>query len=177
MGKQREYQWLGGGQLIVPETDASTTTAEVIQLIPAQPTSEVVGGRTQFLIEAIYLNFSIRRETITELDALGFLVYQGALAEGGSTPAQALDALSTLDRSYSNKAIMMQCPLPVPKIALSGDLLSATTDAEIKVMHHEYQAKRKHDRSAQVLCMTVNSDVSSVCSVFVQWRVLVSWGR
>ncbi len=177
MGNKREYQWLGGGQIVVPETDASTTTAEVVQLIPPQPTSEVVGGRTQFLIEAIYINFSIRRELITELDALGFLVYQGSLAEGGSTPTQALDALSTLDRSYSNKAIMMQCPLPVPGIALSGDLLSATTDAAVLIVHQEYQAKRKHDRSAQVLCMTINSDVSSVVSVFAQWRVLVSWGR
>ncbi len=174
---KRQYSWVGGGQNIEPETDASTSVSEVIQLIPAQQAAAVVGRDTSCLIEAIYLNFSIHRLLITELDALGFLVYQESVGEGANTPAQPLDALSTTDRLYANKRIMMMAPLPVPRIALSGDLLSGTVTEEVLTSHHEYQAMRKHNQASQLLCMTVNSDVSVVCSVFCQWRVLLSWGR
>ncbi len=174
---KRIYSWLGGAQNIEPETDAGTITSEVIQLIPPQPTAEEVGGRTDMLIEAIYLHFSIHRLLITEVDALAFLVYQSSIAEGGNNPSQALDALTLIDRDMANKKIMMHAPLPVPRIALSSDLLSGTVTEEVLVEHHEYQAMRKHDRASQVLCLTVNSDVSIVLSVFCQWRTLVSWGR
>ncbi len=72
---------------------------------------------------------------------------------------------------------MMMAPLPVPRTVLSGDLLSAIVDQEVKVVHHEYQAMRKHDRANQILALAVNSDVSVVLNVFCQWRVLVSWGK
>ncbi len=176
MGK-RQYSWIGGAQNIEPETDAGTTTSEVIQLIPAQQVATIVGNRTEMLIEAIYLHFSIHRLLITEVDALAFLVYQSPMAEGGNVPVQALDALSLVDRDAASKKIMMHAPLPVPRIALSGDLLSGTVTEEVLVEHHEYQAMRKHDCASQVLCLTVNSDVSVVLNVFCQWRVLVSWGR
>ncbi len=174
---KRNYNWIGGAQNIEPETDAGTTTTEVIQLIPPQQTSTIVGARTDLLIEAIYLHFSVHRLLITEVDAMAFLVYQSPIAEGGNVPAQALDALTLVDRDMANKKIMMHAPLPVPRIALSGDLLSGTVTEEVLVAHHEYQAMRKHDRASQVLCLTVNSDVSVVLNVFCQWRVLVSWGR
>ena len=72
---KRNYSWIGGAQNIEPETDASTSTTEVIQLIPPQQVATVVGARTEMLIEAIYLHFSIHRLLITEVDALAFLVY------------------------------------------------------------------------------------------------------
>ena len=85
--------------------------------------------------------------------------------------------MSLVDRDAASKKIMMHAPLPVPRIALSGDLLSGTVTEEILTEHHEYQAMRKHDRVSQVLGMTVNCDVDVVVNVFCQWRVLVSWGR
>ncbi len=176
MGKRR-YQWVGGGQNIEPEPDASTSVGEVIRVIPATTTSEAAGENTQMVIEAIYMHFSIHRLLITELDALGFMVWTANVAEAGNDPSQALDALSTVDRAYANKNILMMAPLPVPRIALSSDLLSGTVTEEVLVSSHEYQASRKFDRSNQVLAMTVNSDVSVVVSVFCQWRVLVSYGN
>ncbi len=173
--KEKEYQWFGGGQNIEPKTDASTTIAEVIQLIPVVPTTEVVGGRTRFLIEAMYLHFSIHRLLISEIDALGFLVWQSQVTELSTTPTQTLNALSLDDRFYSNKRIMMMAPLPVPPLLASGDLATAIPDERVLVAHHDYQAMRKHDRSNQVLAMIVNCDVSVATSVFCQWRVLVSW--
>jgi len=174
---KRIYSWVGGGQNIEPETDAGTTVSEVIQLLPPQQTSVEVGNRTKCLIEAIYLHFSIHRLLITEVDALGFMVYQSAVSESSNNPVQALDALSLQDRAYGNKRIMMMAPLPVPRITLSGDLVSVTVNEEVKVSSHEYQAMRKHDRASEVLCLTVNCDVSVVLSVFCQWRVLLSWGK
>ncbi len=175
MASKKTYSWLGGGQTIDPQTDASTSTADVIQLIPAQPVAAVTNERTRFLIEAIYLNFSVQRILTTTFDALGFLVYQIPPIEDSANPSLALDAISTSDRLYSRKNIMMMAPLPVPPILGTSDLLAFSTSDEILVSHHEYQANRKHDTAFQILAMTINSDVSVVTRVFAQWRVLVSW--
>ncbi len=175
MAKDKQYMWLGGGEIRVPETDVSTSVGEVIQMIPPQPVAEVVGARTKFLIEAIYLHFSVRRILTTTFDALGFVVYQSPITEGTNNPAQPLDALSTTDRLYSNKRIMMMAPLAVPPILGTSDLLAFSVNDEIVTEHHEYQAMRKHDRASEVLCLNLNTDVSNVVSVFCQWRVLTSW--
>lgn len=175
MPKGGTVTWVGGGQIRLAETDVSTATSDVLQLIPPQPTTEIVGLPQRSVIDAIYLHFSIRRELITQVDALGFMVYQQPVAEGSAQPAQALDALSTTDRLYANKAILMMAPLPVPPILASSDLVTAIVNEEVLTSHHEFAAMRKHDRSSQVLCMTVNCDVSDVVSCFCQWRVLLRY--
>ncbi len=172
--RKKEYQWLGGGENIEAQTGASTSVADVIQLIPGHALADDAGVRTNFLIEAIYLHFHVHRLLITELDALGFLVYQGNMSDSGNNPVQALDALSLEDRLYSRKQLMMMGPLAVPAIIFDG-VSAFTTQEQVLVSSHEYQASRKHDRSQQVLCLTVNADVSVVVNVFCQWRVLVSW--
>ncbi len=176
MGK-RKYQWVGGGQNIEPETDASTVPTELISLVPALPTTISAGQDTNCLVEAIYMHFSIHRLLITEVDALGFLVWVANRKENSDEAVQALDALSLADISYANKNIMMMAPLPVPRIALSSDLLSGTVTEEVLVSSHEYQATRKLERSTEMVVMAVNCDVSVVLSVFCQWRVLLSYGR
>ncbi len=175
MGKQKEYSWVGGAKLYQPQTDASTGVADVIELVPAQLTTEAAGRRTRCTIEAIYLHFSIRRILTTTFDALGFMVWQAQVAETGNTPAQAIDSLSLTSRVYANKSIMMMAPLPVPPLLGTSDLLAFVVNDQIITDHHEYQANRKHDQANQVLAMTLNSDVSVVVSVFSQWRVLLSW--
>ncbi len=175
MGKKHRTSWLGGSLLMNPETDAGTTTAEVAQLIPPQQAAEVVGDRTSFVIEAIYMHFSIRRVSLAQPDALGFMVYQSMVSEAGNLPVLALDALSTTPREYSRKNIMMMAPLPVPPLLGAGDLLSFQTDDRIITEHHEFQAMRKHDTASQVLCMTINSDISLVVRIFAQWRILIGW--
>ncbi len=175
MGDKKTYMWMGGGQVIEPQTDASTSSADIIQMIPATPLTALAGARTKFLIEAIYLNFSIHRLLSTTFDALGFLVYQIPPQEDNNNPALVLDALSTEDRLYARKNIMMMAPLPVPPILGTSDLLAFTPNDAILVDHHEYQANRKHDTTSQILCLAVNSDVSVVTRVFCQWRILTSW--
>ncbi len=177
---KRQYEWIGGAKLLTPETDAGTTISEVEQLIPPRPQADVAGNRDRFLIEAIYLHFSIRRAGTNALsapDALGFLVWQESVQEGQNLPIQSLDALSLGSRLYSNKRIMMMAPLPVPPLLGSSDLLTFIASDEVKTSHHEYQATRKHDRGSQVLCLNVNCDISLVFRVFAQWRVLVSYGQ
>ncbi len=177
MSKKRIYNWIGGGQNIEPETDASTSVTEVIQLVPALPAADAQGQNTQALVEAIYLHFSVHRIFTDEIDAAGFVVWMANLQEGASAlPVQSLDALSTQDRAYGNKAIMMMAPLPVPPVLGSSDLLSVATNEQVLVASHEYQARRKYDRMGQVLSMSVNCDVSVALSVFCQWRVLLSYG-
>lgn len=175
MSSKKQSKWFGGSKLVVPQTDASTALADIVELIPAQLLSEQQGRQTKCTIEAIYLHFSVRRLLTTTFDALGFLVWQGQVAETGNTPIQALDALSLAPRLYANKAIMMMAPLPVPPLLGTSDLLAFTVNDGILTDHHEYQASRNHDQANQVLSMTINSDVSAVTSVFAQWRVLTYW--
>ncbi len=172
--KNKDYQWFGGGQLVVAETRASTSVADVVQLIPGVPIADDAGTRNKFLIEAIYMHFHVHRILITELDAVGFLVYQSNMSDSGNNPLAALDALSLEDRLYGRKQLMMMGPLAVPLVIENGAAAFTTNDA-VLVSSHEYQASRKHDRSQEVLCLTVNADVSLVVRVFCQWRVLVSW--
>ncbi len=175
MSKKKKTMWVGGGQLVLPEPDVTTLVNEVVEMVPAVLVADPVGVPTAFTIEAIYLHFSTRRVGIAETQALGFLVWVGNIQEQGESPVQALDALSVTARAYSNKNIMMMAPLEVPPIALSGDLLTATSDLRIQVAHHEYQASRKFDRSNQVLCMTINSETALVVETFAQWRVLLEY--
>ncbi len=173
--QKRKTMWVGGGKLYTVQGDASTAVGDVFELIPSIEVGVAPGQLSSYTVEAIYLHFSIRRLLITELQALGFLVWMGAAAEGGNSPVQALDALSTTVRSYSNKQIMMMAPLPVPPLLAAGDLATAIPNDLVLVAHHEYQASRKFDRSSQVLSMTINSDVDNVVSVFAQWRVLLEY--
>ncbi len=175
MAKKRSGEWLGGAKLITPAPDVSTTTAEIIALIEPIGVGDSVGVRTRFNIEAIYAHFSIRRLGIAEVEAMGFMVYQIQPSEASSLPLAALDALSTTARAYSNKAIMMMAPLPIPPFLASSDLATAIPSDEVMVVHHEFQANRKHDRANQVLCMAVNAETDLEVSVFVQWRIWVTY--
>ncbi len=172
---KRKTSWVGGAQLVIPETDAGTTPSEVVQLIPPQLSTESVGDRTKFVVEAIYLHFSIRRILNSNPDACGFLVWQAAVNESNEFPAQSLDALSLQRRAYANKNIMMMAPLPIPPLLGASDLASFTTNDAVLVAHHEFQASRKHDTASQVLAMNVNCDISLVLRVFCQWRILLAW--
>ncbi len=174
---RKQVEWVGGGVIKEPETDASTAIGEIIQMIPAKPVADPSGTRDIFVIDAIYLHFSIHRILTTTFDALGFMVWQEPVQEGSNNPIQSLDALSTTARLYSNKRIMMMAPLPVPPLLGTSDLLAFTVNDEIKTASFEFQASRKHDRSNTVLCLGLNSDVSLVTRVFCQWRVLASYGR
>ncbi len=176
MGKRRKTVWVGGGQLITPEPDVSTATGEIIELIPAVTAAAPVGEDTACTVEAIYLHFSVRRNTIAETQALGFLVWVANVTEAAEVPVQALDALSVTSRAYGNKNILMMAPLPVPPILASSDLATAIQSEEVMVAHHEFQASRKLDRSNNVLAMSVNVETLSV-SVFCQWRILLDYGR
>lgn len=174
MGKRRT-QWIGGGQNIEPETDASTIPAELIQLLPPLQTATIAGLPSKVVVEAIYLNFSVHRLLTAEVDALGFLVWVANRQENSNLPVQALDALSLIDTSYANPHIMMMAPLPVPPVTHSSDLGAVAADLRVDVAHHEFQANRGVDRAQEMVVMSVNCDVSVVLSVFCQWRMLLAY--
>ncbi len=145
-------------------------------MAPAIKLADIVQQRTSCLIEAIYVHFSTTRILISSLSMVGMIVWVANVSEGSNNPSQTLDALSIDPRAYSNKNILIMEPVPVPPILASGDLLSATTNEEIRTSKYTYQASRKLDRAQQILCMQVNADVDSVVSCFIQYRVLLSYG-
>ncbi len=173
---RRKYQWVGHGNVIVPKTDASTPTSELLELVPAVLRTSAAGPRTDCLIEAIYVHVHTHRLLTTTLDACGIIVWTAVVSEGADAPAQSLNAIPTDARAYGNKNILIMAPVPVPPLLGSSDLLSVTPDDQVMVSSYEYQASRKLDRQNQVLALTINSDVSSVLRCFVQVRVLLSWG-
>ncbi len=174
---KKNYTWVGGAQIIEPETDAGTTPSELLVLVPPIQTTEIVGGPQSCLIEAIYLNFSVRRILISTIDALTYLVYVGDLADNSNLVSTALNSQSLNDRLYSRKDLMMMGPLPVPPLLGASDLLTFVVNDEVVTHHAEYQASRKLNRASQSVVMAVNCDVSIATRVFCQWRVLLSYGK
>ncbi len=173
---KRSYQWVGGGEIMTPKTDVSSAVGEIFQLAPAISRTVPEVGRTDCLIEAIYIHVSTHRLLTVSLDALGLIVWVSNVSEASNNPVQTLDALATDARAYSNKNILIMEPLVVPPILASGDLLSVTTDDRILTHKATFQATRKLDRAQNVLCLQLNSDVSDVVRCFVQARVLLSYG-
>ncbi len=174
--RKRRYNWVGKGQLMVPVTDASTSVGNVMEIVPAILRTSALGADTQCLVEALYIHVSTRRTGVTTFDAAGLIVWTANVVEGGDSPAQTLDAISTDDRAYANKNIMVLAPIDVPPILGASDLATFIQNDEIRTTRFEYQAKRKLDRSNQVLSFVINTDVSSVISCFVQVRCLLSYG-
>ncbi len=173
---KRSYQWVGGGQIVTPKTDASSAVGDVMQLAPAISRTVAEVGRTDCLIQAIYIHVSSHRLLTTSFDALGLVVWVANVSEGSANPVQTLDALSTDVRAYSNKNILILEPLEVPPVLASSDLMTVTTDDRILTHKATFQASRKLDRAQQVLSLQLNTDVSDVMRCFVQARVLLSYG-
>ncbi len=98
------------------------------------------------------------------------------MGEGQDSPVQSLNAIPTDDRAYGNKNILVMGQIDVPPVLAASDLLSFDTSEELRTTKFEYQASRKLDRSNQVLCLVINSDVSDVLRCFVQVRALLSYG-
>ncbi len=174
---KRSYQWVGGGEILTPKTDASSAVGDIFQIAPAASRTVAEIGRTDCLIEAIYVHVSTHRLLTTSFDALGLIVWVANVSEGSANPVQTLDALATDVRAYGNKNILIMEPLEVPPVLASSDLLSVTTDD--RILHHKatFQATRKLDRAQQVLSLQLNSDVSDVVRCFVQVRALLSYGN
>ncbi len=173
---KRSYQWVGLGQIIVPKTDASSTVGAVMQLAPAISRTVPEVGRTDCLIQAMYIHVSSHRILTTSFDAMGLVVWVANVSEASQNSAQSLDALSLDSRAYSNKNILVLEPMAVPPVLASGDLATVTTDDRVLTHKATFQASRKLDRAQQVLCLQINTDVSDVMRCFVQARVLLSYG-
>ncbi len=175
MSRKRNLQWVGGGVIREAETDASTSTAEVIQLVPPIQVATKDGGPSNALIKAVYLHFSSKRILLSSLDAFGFIMWIAIRQENANLPVQSLDAIPANNTPYANKAIMLMAPLQVPPLLAAGDLLSFQTNDQLITEHHTFESNRKLDRQSQILCLNLNSDISVVMRTFVQWRVLLEY--
>ncbi len=173
---KRSYQWVGDGVIINAVPDVSTSVGGIMQILPALTSSSSPEGRTQVLLEALYVRISTHRVGIDAVAAAGVVVWVANVSEGSNNPVQSLDSLSTQSRAYSNKNILILEPFAVPPILAASDLLTAIPSEETMVSDHRYSASRKIDRSTQVLSLQVNADVSSQIQCFVQVRALLSYG-
>ncbi len=173
---KRSYQWIGDGLVFNLVPDVSTSVGGIMQILPSLTSSSAPEGRTQVLLEALYVRISTHRVGINAVDAAGVVVWVANVSEGSNNPVQSLDALSVQSRSYSNKNILILEPFAVPPILAASDLLSAIPSEEVMVSEHRYSASRKIDRATQVLALQLNADVSSEVRSFVQVRALLSYG-
>lgn len=158
---KRSYQWVGDGLIINPVPDVSVSVGGIMQILLALTSSSNPEGRTQVLLEALYVYISTHRVGIDAVAACGVVVWVANVSEGSNNPVQSLDALGTQSRAYSNKNILIMEPIAVPPILGAGDLLTAIPSEATFTSKHTFQASRKIDRSNQVLSLMVNADVSS----------------
>lgn len=173
---KRSYQWVGDGVIITPVPDVSVSVGGIMQILPALTSSSNLEGRTQVLLEALYVRISTHRVGIDVVDACGVVVWVANVSEGSNNPVQSLDAFSTQSRSYSNKNILILESIAVSPILGAGDLLTAIPSEATLVSDHRYKATRKIDRATQVLFLMVNADVADQVRCFVQVRALLSYG-
>ncbi len=173
---KRSYQWVGDGLIINAVPDVSVSVGNIMQILSALTSSSNPEGRTQVLLEALYVHISTHRGGIDAVAALGVVAWVANVSEGSNNPVQSLDAIGVQSRAYSNKNILIMEPIAVPPVLASSDLLLAIASEATLVSKHTFQASRKIDRSNQVLSLMVNCDVSTQVQCFVQVRALLSYG-
>ena len=169
---KKSFKWCGTGQTRSPETAVSTTAAEVLILCPVVS----IAAYNDVVVERSIINFSIRRELTSDVLALAALLSVQPIVQGGILPVQVLDALSTDDADYGAKNILHWESLPIPALLEAFDG-GGKISGEVKHIQWDVPVKRRLNRERELLTLNINSDVSSVLNIFMQSRVLLSYGR
>ena len=170
---KRSYKWCGDAQLRMPESFANTSKGDIIVLCPTVG----VNDYSDVVLERTIINFSIHREANAQLDGFSGIVAVQPIDQTNVTlPTQALDALSTTAAEYSVKNVLRWQALPVPAVVLEADN-TAVPSSENIVVEWDIPVKRRLDRVRELLTLSMNTDVDNILQVFVQWRVLLSYGR
>ena len=169
---KRSYKWCGDGRIVDPEAFVNTTKAEVPVLCPNVGPNDY----SDVVLERTIINFSIRRELTGQVDAFAaILAVQPVDQNDTSRPTQVLDTLSTIASEYSAKNILRWAALPVPANGHDGTIDRVT--GEIITVLWDVPVKRRLDRTRDILTLSMNIDLDLAVSVFVQSRVLLSYGK
>ena len=169
---KKAYKWCGTGQTRTVETAVSTSTAEVLILCPVVS----IAAYNDVVVERTILNFAIRRELTSDVLALAAMVCVQPIVTGGILPVQVLDALSTDDADYGAKNILHWESLPIPALLEAFDG-GGKISGEVAHVQWDIPVKRRLNRERELLTLNINSDVTAVIKVFMQSRVLLSYGR
>jgi len=167
---KKVLKWCGDSvlQTIVAGADVPT----VIQLCP----TVAVDAASDVVLETCHIHLHIRRLLASGVTGFGFVVWSGKVLVGTSTPAQALDPLSLDALDWADSDIMLCGGLPVPPVLSKGNDGTNVISAELVPVHLEVKAKRRFSRVNHAIFLAISADISSVLSVFVQHRTLLSYG-
>jgi len=168
-GSGKKYKWCGGAIVRTVESFPNTAQNEIIVLC------DTVGddSYSDCVIERSIIMFHIHRALNTTLDGFaGVLAIQKNDQSIPAEPVQVLDALSLIPAEYSNRDILHWAPLPVPPTMSTGTTLNRETVPVV----WDIKMRRKLHRSNEMLTLSMNTDITAVIRVFVQHRVLLSYG-
>lgn len=170
MGNKRTGQWIGDNNLQTVLSHASGSVADIISLLP---TNSIVEAAANVVFERCIIDFWTRRLLVTQPEALGFMVWDGDVLSGTTTPVEALDPLSGSTFSWAHKAIMQKGGLPVPPVFFNG--VSNAVGGELLHSQVDINVKRKLSRRNQQINLVVRCDLSSVMRVFTTWRTYYTY--
>ncbi len=160
-------RWVGDTSTVTVVAGADVGT--IIQLVPTIA-ENVADAQQDMVLEVSHIHLSIRRLLITNVDALGFVVWMGKVLVGTSTPAQGLDPLSQSTFAWADGDIMLQGLLPVPPVISAGDTGVAEIDRSNTNFYIRVKSKRKFKRANHGIFLALACDVTNVVKVTVVRR-------
>jgi len=167
---KKTVKWCGDS--VLQTILAGAVVNDVIQLCPTVG----VDIASDVVHQVSHIHLHIKRLLVSALDGFAYVVWSGKVLVGTGTPVQALDPLSLDAFDWADADIMLHGALPVPPIISAGNTGVAEVDASVIPVHIEVKAKRRFSRVNHGIFMAISADVSSVMSVFIQHRTLLSYG-
>ena len=170
---KRSYKWCGDSESKLVEDFGNTGKSDIIVLCP----SVGLNDYSDCVLERTIVNFSIRRQNATELNAMaGVVAVQPVEQTDTSRPSQVLDALSSTAKEFGARNILHWAMLPVPPVVLEADN-TPVTSSELIAVEWDIPVKRRIDRQREIITLTLNTSVNVVVNVQVMWRLLLSYGK
>lgn len=164
------YKWCGGSDLSSPAL--TPVVANIIPLCPSVSAAEY----SDVTVLRTILMFSVRRILTTAFAELAFVMWEGKVLDGTSTPVEAVDPLSTNTFSYADTNVMHWQQLPVPPNMEAFDGGAALTQ-EVQVTMVDIKAKRRLRRQNHEIHLLMGSGLNAAVQVRLQWRLLMSYGK
>jgi len=172
MPRDGEKKWVG-------DLDTSVilkvpTVARVIQLTPTVAQQEA----SDCVHKVTHLHVALRRVLPSStVDAVAWVMWLGKVIAGTSTPAQALNPLSTIQAAWADSDIMGQGMLSVPPIVLVPSTDAVANNDAVIAHYWKVKAQRHYSRVNHGVFLTFGflGGSESSFQVTAVWRTLLKY--
>ncbi len=171
---KRRGQWVGDRQIKV--VNDIPVIADVVQLLA--PASALESVR-DIVFERAIIAFHVRRVTVATINDLSWVAWHGRVADGTTTPLEALNPRSAAKTTMAHSSIVQFGALEVPPFIRTFDsagvLVSSLVDGSTRVSEVDFDVKRSIQRGNEGIFLTLAANSDGELDVTVQWRVYYTY--